>query len=118
MRNDPALMLTERTLWLGATTVTIGILLLMILQTWPERRDRATPRLDEPAPAALSRALSQSTGGSGIHTKDSCRTFWLGRRVPLARLRHPVLRQALAGHGGDRRSVDRVRPDMFIINTR
>ena len=47
-------MLTERTLWLGSTTVVIGILLLMVLQSRPERRDRATPRFDEPGAAARS----------------------------------------------------------------
>ena len=31
-------MPSERTIWLGATTVTIGILLLMLLQTRPEPR--------------------------------------------------------------------------------
>jgi hypothetical protein len=39
MRDDPALIRIERNLWLGATTATIGILLLMTLQTRPERRD-------------------------------------------------------------------------------
>jgi hypothetical protein len=34
-------MLTERYLWLGATTMTVGILLLLMLQP-PERRDRET----------------------------------------------------------------------------
>ena len=35
-------MLTERRLWLGATTMTVGILLLLMLQPPPERRDRET----------------------------------------------------------------------------
>ena len=30
--------------------------------------------------------------GSGLHTNDACRAFWLGRRAPLARLRPAVLR--------------------------
>src|SRR5688572_2831885 len=47
-------MLTERTLWLGATTVAICILLLMMLQTRPEPRDTSTPRFDEPGAAARS----------------------------------------------------------------
>ena len=34
-------MLTERHLWLGATTMTVGILLLLMLQP-PDRRDRET----------------------------------------------------------------------------
>jgi hypothetical protein len=64
MRNDPALLRIERNLWLGATTMAIGILLLMILQTWSERRDRATPRRDEPAAAARSDlARRQPTDG-------------------------------------------------------
>src|SRR5688572_30146388 len=59
MRNDPDLMRTERNLWRGATTLTIGILLLMTLQTRPDRRDAATlsfgtPRFDEPGAAARS----------------------------------------------------------------
>src|SRR3954464_512332 len=40
-------------LWLGATTVAIGSL-LMTLHTRPERRDRTTPRQDEPGAAARS----------------------------------------------------------------
>ena len=47
-------MLTERTLWLGATTVTIGLLLLMIFQPRPERRDRPTSRFDEPDSGAMA----------------------------------------------------------------
>ena len=42
-------MLSERTLWLGATTVAIGILLVMILQLGLKRRDATTPRVDESA---------------------------------------------------------------------
>jgi photosystem II stability/assembly factor-like uncharacterized protein len=57
-------MLTERTLWLGATTLAIGILLLMLLQTRPERRHRTTPRFDEPGAAARSDlARRQPTDG-------------------------------------------------------
>jgi hypothetical protein len=48
MRNDPDLLRTERTLWRGATTIAIGILLLMMLQTRAERRDAATPRFGTP----------------------------------------------------------------------
>src|SRR5215212_1038544 len=40
-------------LWLGGTTVAIGSL-LMTLHTRPERRDRTTPRHDEPGAAARS----------------------------------------------------------------
>src|SRR4051812_32798528 len=38
-------------LWLGATMVAIGSLLIA-LQTRPERRDATTPRVDEPDAAA------------------------------------------------------------------
>src|ERR671915_851092 len=51
MSNNPALMRRPRILWLGATTVAIGSL-LMTLQTRPERRDATTPRFDEPGAAA------------------------------------------------------------------
>ena len=44
---------TIRILWLGATTVAIGSL-LMTLHTPPERRDWTTPRHDEPDAAARS----------------------------------------------------------------
>src|SRR5687767_464766 len=54
MRHDPDLMRTERNLWRGATTLTIGILLLMTLQTRPERSHTTTPRFDEPGAAARS----------------------------------------------------------------
>src|SRR5688572_27359595 len=50
MSNNPALM-RRRILWLAATTVAIGSL-LMTLQTRPQRRDTATPRFDEPGAAA------------------------------------------------------------------
>src|SRR4051794_14817586 len=40
-------------LWLGATLVAIGSLLLT-LHTRPERRDTTTPRVDEPGAAARS----------------------------------------------------------------
>src|SRR5688572_8117100 len=48
----------KRPLWLGATTVAIGSL-LVTLSTGPERRDtsfplQATPRFDEPGAAARS----------------------------------------------------------------
>jgi hypothetical protein len=42
-----------RILWVGATTVAIGSL-LMTLHTRPERRDPTTPRQDEPGAAARS----------------------------------------------------------------
>ena len=47
-------MLTERNLWLGATMVAIGILLLMMLQARQERRDTKTPRFDERASILIS----------------------------------------------------------------
>jgi hypothetical protein len=53
MRSNPALMRTARILWLGATMVAIGSL-VMTLQTRPERRDTTTPRFDEPGAAARS----------------------------------------------------------------
>src|SRR5918996_65580 len=53
MSNNPALMRRPRILWLGATTVALGSLLLA-LQTRPERRDATTPRFDEPGAAARS----------------------------------------------------------------
>lgn len=43
-------MITERNLWVGATAVAVGLLLLMILQLRPERRDRTAPGFDEPVP--------------------------------------------------------------------
>src|SRR5688500_18835396 len=46
-------MRRARILWLGATTVAIGSLLIT-LQTRPERRDTTTPRFDEPGAAAQS----------------------------------------------------------------
>jgi photosystem II stability/assembly factor-like uncharacterized protein len=46
-------MRKARILWLGATTVAIGSLLLT-LHTRPERRARTTPRHDEPGAAARS----------------------------------------------------------------
>jgi hypothetical protein len=52
MRTDSDLLRTERTLWRGATTMAIAILLLMMLQTRPEHRDTTTPRFDEPGAAA------------------------------------------------------------------
>ena len=53
----------NRILWLGATTVAIGSLLLT-LQTRPERRDTTTPRFDEPGAAARSDlARRQPTDG-------------------------------------------------------
>jgi hypothetical protein len=52
-----------RILWLGATTVAIGIL-LMTLRTLPERRDTTRPRFDEPCAAAQGDlARRQPTGG-------------------------------------------------------
>ena len=36
-------MLNERNLWLGATTAVVCILLILIFQAPPERRERATP---------------------------------------------------------------------------
>src|SRR5688572_6041760 len=52
-----------RILWLGATTVAIGSLLLT-LQTRPERRDTTTPRFDDPGAAARSDLASrQPTDG-------------------------------------------------------
>jgi hypothetical protein len=52
-----------RILWLGATTVAIGSL-LMALQSRPERRDTTTPRFDEPDAAARSDlARRQPTDG-------------------------------------------------------
>src|SRR5215204_3162055 len=63
MSNNPALMRTARTLWLGATTVVIGSL-LMTLQPRPERRGTTTPRFDEPGAAARSDlARRQPTDG-------------------------------------------------------
>ena len=61
MRNDPDFLLTERTLWRGATTVAVGILLLMMLQTRREHRDTTTPRFGEPAAAARVRSPPGST---------------------------------------------------------
>src|SRR5918992_3621967 len=56
-------MRTTRTLWLGATTVAIGGLLIT-LQTPPERRDTTTPRFDDPGAAAQSDlARRQPTDG-------------------------------------------------------
>src|SRR3954469_14654407 len=50
-------------LWLGGTTVAIGSLLIT-LHTRPERRDRTTPRHDEPGAAARSDlARRQPAGG-------------------------------------------------------
>jgi hypothetical protein len=46
-------MRTARILWLGATTVAIGSL-VMSLQTRPERRDSTSPLFDEPGAAARS----------------------------------------------------------------
>ena len=56
-------MRMARILWLVATTVAIGSLLIT-LQTRPERRDTTTPRFDEPAAAARSDlARRQPTDG-------------------------------------------------------
>jgi hypothetical protein len=50
------LMEIPRFLWLGATTLTIGILLMLIaLQPPPERRDTTRPRFDERGAADLAR---------------------------------------------------------------
>src|SRR5687767_7181992 len=51
--HDIPAMTRNRIFWLGATTVAISGLLLT-LQTPPERRDRTTPRFDEPDAAAQS----------------------------------------------------------------
>ena len=42
-------MLTERRLWLAATTVAIGILVLMIFQMRLERHETTRPRFDQPS---------------------------------------------------------------------
>ena len=56
-------MRRQRMLWLGATTVAVGSLLLT-LQTPPEGRDTTTPRFDEPGAAARSDlARRQPTDG-------------------------------------------------------
>jgi hypothetical protein len=58
-------MLNERNLWLAATSVTIALLLLIIFQPPPERRDRTAPRFDEPGPRpAIWRTVSVVDGGA------------------------------------------------------
>src|SRR5262245_60242849 len=54
-------MTKTRSLWLGAATVAIGSL-LMTLHTRPERRDRTTPRFDEPGAAARSDQARRQPG--------------------------------------------------------
>jgi hypothetical protein len=78
MRNDPALMRTERNLWRGATTMAIGILLLMMLQTRPEHRDITTPRFDEPG--AAPRVCSPLFIPPFAHD-PATNNIWLGGKV-------------------------------------
>ena len=52
MQNNPAGLRFARILWLGATTVAIGSLLMTLPP--PERRDTTAPRFDEPGAAADS----------------------------------------------------------------
>jgi len=62
MHNNPARLRLARILWLGATTVAIGSLLVTLAP--PERRDTTAPRFDEPGAAARSDlARRQPTDG-------------------------------------------------------
>src|ERR687896_2294177 len=62
MQNNPARLRFARILWLGATTVAIGSLLMTLPP--PERRDTTGPRFDEPGAAARSDlARRQPTDG-------------------------------------------------------
>ena len=58
------LMEIPRFLWLGATTVAIGILVMLIaLQTPPERRDTTRPRFDDRGAADGGRTwMTEETG--------------------------------------------------------
>ena len=94
-----------RFLWLGATTVAIGSL-LMTLQTPPEPRDTTTPRFDEPGAAARSDlARRQPTDGrvdmAGSYAAATRRVASLarfssaiGRDIPAAQ---PASRVWLSG---------------------
>lgn len=43
-------MLSERSLWVGATTVAIALLVVMMVQALSQRGNGPAPKLDEPAP--------------------------------------------------------------------
>ena len=66
-------MLTERTLWLGATSVAVAILLLLILKMPDQRPGRAMPRFalpDIPVHSIVEpddrRRYVSLTGGEGF----------------------------------------------------
>ncbi|HEX7282012.1 MAG TPA: hypothetical protein VF239_08155 [Vicinamibacterales bacterium] len=91
-------MLTERNLWVGATSVAIGILLLMILQLPPERRGRAMPRFDDPGAAARSDLACRPPDDGWLDIP----LFYVGGTPTLVRVytgpqsvgRHPAVRCA------------------------
>jgi hypothetical protein len=68
-------MLTERTLWIGATTVTIGILVLMIVHP-PHRRDQPA-RLDDNTVYAIYR----NCGGAEVFRSVDNSAFMHGREA-------------------------------------
>src|ERR687898_1247194 len=105
MSNNPALMRRARILWLGATTVAIGSL-LMTLQTRLERRDTTTPRFDEPGAAARDDLARRQPTDGGVdiprsyaaatrHVASLARfSSAIGRDIPAAQ---PASRVWLSG---------------------
>src|ERR687896_39649 len=104
IQNNPARLRFARILWLGATTVTIGSLLMTLPP--PERRDTTAPRFDEPGAAArddLARRhptdgrldMHRSYEAATRHVASLARfSSAIGRDIPAAQ---PVSRVWLSG---------------------
>ena len=91
---DGARMLTERNLWVGATTMAIGILLLMLLQLPAERRGRPTPRFDEPGAAARGDMACRPPGNGWLDTP----LFYTREPETLVRVRVYTAPPSVARH--------------------